>query len=78
MKVLIISTALLLASCSVSDVSHHLLETATQSDIGRNAASCNQVKTSCSIHNRNNPSDYRHYSQWKSDDGSVGCSCSNK
>ena len=45
MKIFIISTTLLLASCSVNDVTHHLLENVTQSDIGRNAASCNQIKT---------------------------------
>lgn len=78
MRILIISVTLLLSGCTASDIGHHLLEDVTKSDIGRNAASCNQIKNSCSVTNQNNPNSYRHFSQWENDDGSVGCSCSNK
>lgn len=70
--------AIVLASCSARDVAHHLLEDATNSDHGRNAASCNQIKNACNISNQNNPESYRHYSQWRNEDGSIGCTCSNK
>mgnify|MGYP000364860000 CR=1 FL=1 len=77
MRLIIILLTLLLSSCTASDIAHHLLEDVTNSDIGRSAASCNQIKNSCSITNQNDPKSYRHYSQWENDDGSIGCSCSN-
>ncbi len=65
MRILIISVTLLLSSCSASNIANHILEDVTNSDIGRSAASCNQIKNSCSATNQNNPDSYRHYSQWK-------------
>ncbi|WP_157673912.1 hypothetical protein [Cognaticolwellia beringensis] len=78
MKLLIILAALLLSSCSTRDVGHFFLEDVTNSNIGYNAASCNQIKNSCEIANINNPNAFRQYSQWNNNDESIGCSCSNK
>ncbi|MBA6381391.1 MULTISPECIES: hypothetical protein [unclassified Colwellia] len=78
MRTSIFLVALLLSSCSGKQVGHIFFEGITNSDLGYNAASCNQIKSSCDVANSNNPESYRNYTQWKNDNNDISCSCSNK
>ena len=63
--------AFLLNSCSGKQVGHIFFEGITNSDLGYNAASCDQIKNSCDITNRNNPQSYRNYFQWENDNNGL-------
>ena len=76
MKYLTLLTIILISGCSSQPVSHQIadvifkevFEKATDTDISYNAASCPNVKRSCSKGN---------YQEWYQNNGKLACACNN-